>query len=139
MAEAEIGPLRNATMQDTLLIADPVTRARAQHVVSENERVREFAQLLAAGDLAAAGGLMVASHNSLRDLYLTSTPVMDAAVEQLMQQKGVYGARRVHAELTLGLGIQVKDIRSKRRHSSAAVTRCHVWMVGHAASLRAMS
>jgi galactokinase len=93
MAEAEIGPLRNATMYDALLIADPVIRARAQHVVSENERVREFAQLLAGGDLAAAGVLMVASHNSLRDLYLTSTPVMDAAVEQLMQQQGVYGAR----------------------------------------------
>jgi galactokinase len=36
---------------------------------------------------------MVASHNSLRDLYLTSTPVMDAAVEQLMARPGVYGAR----------------------------------------------
>ena len=93
MAEAEIGPLRHATLHDTLSIADPVIRARAQHVVSENERVREFAQLLAAGDLAAAGVLMVASHESLRDLYLTSTPVMDAAVEQWLQRRGVYGAR----------------------------------------------
>ena len=93
MAEAEIGPLRHATLHDTLSITDPVIRARAQHVVSENERVREFAQLLAGGDLAAAGVLMVASHTSLRDLYLTSTPVMDAAVEQLMQRRGVYGAR----------------------------------------------
>jgi galactokinase len=93
MAEAEIGPLRHATLHDTLSITDPVIRARAQHVVSENERVREFAQLLAGGDLAAAGVLMVASHESLRDLYLTSTPVMDAAVEQLLQRRGVYGAR----------------------------------------------
>jgi galactokinase len=92
-AEVEIGPLRSATWHDTLSIADPVIRARAQHVVSENERVREFAQLLAAGDLRAAGSLMVASHNSLRDLYRTSTPVMDAAVDQLMQLRGVYGAR----------------------------------------------
>ena len=36
---------------------------------------------------------MVASHDSLRDLYQTSTPVMDAAVEQLIDQPGVYGAR----------------------------------------------
>ena len=93
MAEGEIGPLRFATLHDTLSIADPVIRARAQHVVSENERVREFAQLLAGGDLAAAGVLMGASHTSLRDLYLTSTPVMDEAVEQLMQRRGVYGAR----------------------------------------------
>ena len=93
MAEAEIGPLRFATLHDTLSIADPVIRARAQHVVSENERVREFAQLLAGGDLAAAGVLMGASHTSLRDLYLTSTPVMDEAVEHLTQRRGVYGAR----------------------------------------------
>lgn len=93
LAEAEIGPLRNATVHDALSIADPIIRARAQHVVRENERVREFAQLLARGDLAAAGILMVASHNSLRDLYLTSTPVMDATVEQLSQRRGVYGAR----------------------------------------------
>ena len=93
MAETEIGPLRAATLRDTLSIADPTIRDRAQHVVSENERVREFAQLLASGNLAAAGLLMVASHNSLRDLYLTSTPVMDAAVDQLIQRPGVYGAR----------------------------------------------
>jgi galactokinase len=62
-------------------------------VVSENQRVHDFAAALRAGDLSAAGMLMVASHNSLRDLYNTSTPVMDAAVEQLSAQPGVYGAR----------------------------------------------
>ena len=92
-AEELIGPLRLATLNDTTSIADPVIRARAEHVVSENERVREFAAAIAADDLRAAGALMVASHNSLRDLYLTSTPVMDAAVEQLMARPGVYGAR----------------------------------------------
>jgi galactokinase len=63
------------------------------HVVSENQRVRDFAAAIHDGDLLAAGALMVASHNSLRDLYLTSTPVMDAAVEQLLAKPGVYGAR----------------------------------------------
>lgn len=92
-AEELIGPLRVATLADTTAIADQVIRARAQHVVSENQRVHDFAAALAAGDLHAAGTLMVASHNSLRDLYLTSTPVMDAAVEQLSAQPGVYGAR----------------------------------------------
>jgi galactokinase len=92
-AEELIGPLRVATLTDTVAIADPVIRARAQHVVSENQRVRDFAASLGAGDLRAAGMLMVDSHNSLRDLYLTSTPVMDAAVEQLSKQPGVYGAR----------------------------------------------
>lgn len=92
-AESLIGPLRTADLSDTLAIADPAIRARAQHVVSENQRVREFARALRTGDLAAAGSLMVASHNSLRDLYVTSTPVMDEAVEQLMSRPGVYGAR----------------------------------------------
>jgi galactokinase len=92
-AEAAIGPLRTASLHDTLSIADETIRARAQHVVSENQRVRDFALALTGGDLHTAGSLMVASHNSLRDLYLTSTPVMDAAVEQLMAVPGVYGAR----------------------------------------------
>lgn len=92
-AEDLIGPLRVATLNDTLPIADSAIRARAQHVVSENQRVREFAAAIAVGDLNAAGALMVASHNSLRDLYLTSTPVMDDAVEALMARPGVYGAR----------------------------------------------
>jgi galactokinase len=92
-AESLIGPLRTADLSDTLSIADPAIRARAQHVVSENQRVRDFASALRTGDLVAAGSLMVASHNSLRDLYATSTPVMDEAVEQLTARPGVYGAR----------------------------------------------
>ena len=92
-AEALIGPLRLAILNDTASITDEVIRSRAQHVVSENQRVRDFAAAIGAGDLRAAGMLMVASHASLRDLYLTSTPVMDDAVEQMMAQPGVYGAR----------------------------------------------
>ena len=92
-AEELIGSLRVAVVDDTAEIQDPAIRSRAQHVVSENQRVRDFAAAIASGDLRAAGALMVASHNSLRDLYLTSTPVMDAAVEQLIAMPGVYGAR----------------------------------------------
>ena len=87
-AEAAIGPLRTATLGDTLSIADETIRSRAQHVISENQRVRDFADALNSGALDAAGSLMVASHASLRDLYHTSTPVMDAAVEQLNAQPG---------------------------------------------------
>ena len=88
-----IGPLRSATMGDSVSITDPVVRARAQHVISENQRVRDFASALAAGDLGAAGALMVASHDSLRDRFHTSTPTMDAAVRGLIGRSGVYGAR----------------------------------------------
>jgi galactokinase len=92
-AEAVVGPLRTAHFDDTTSITDPVIRARAQHVICENQRVRDFAAALSDGDLRAAGALMVASHDSLRDLYDTSTPVMDAAVDHLIDQRGVYGAR----------------------------------------------
>ena len=92
-AEREIGPLRSATIDDASAIADPTIRARALHVVTENQRVRDFAAALAAGDLHAAGGDMVASHESLRDRYETSTPTMDDAVAAALAVPGVYGAR----------------------------------------------
>jgi len=93
IAESAIGPLRHATLLDTGRIADPVAQRRARHVVAENQRVRDFAAALAVHDLADAGRLMVESHESLRDLYETSTPVMDAAVARLAATPGVWGAR----------------------------------------------
>jgi galactokinase len=92
-AEAEIGPLRLASAADAESVSDPLIRRRARHVVAENQRVRDFAAALQAHDLVEAGRLMVASHESLRDLYETSTPAMNAAVEQLCATPGVWGAR----------------------------------------------
>jgi galactokinase len=92
-AEAEIGPLRQASAADAERISNVRVRRRARHVVAENQRVRDFAAALQAHDLVEAGRLMVASHESLRDLYETSTPAMDAAVEQLCTSPGVWGAR----------------------------------------------
>jgi len=92
-AEAEIGPLRDAGPGDVAALADPVLRARARHVVTENARVGAFAAALAQGDFAAAGRLMSESHASLRDDFAVSTPVVDALVAQLAAAPGVYGAR----------------------------------------------
>ncbi len=92
-AEAAIGPLRSATVADVAGLADPVLRARARHVVRENERVRAFVGALAEGDLARAGALMVESHASLRDDFAVSTPRVDALVERLCATPGVWGAR----------------------------------------------
>lgn len=92
-AEREIGPLRQATMAQARSINDPLIRARAQHVIGENQRVTQFVAALEAGHLADAGRLMIASHDSLRDLYQTSTPTMDAAVTALLDTPGVHGAR----------------------------------------------
>ena len=92
-AEREIGPLRLADLQSANHIVDPVVRARARHVVTENERVRQFAAALAAGDFRTAGQLMVESHASLRTDFATSTTAMDAAVEHYSQVPGVHGVR----------------------------------------------
>ena len=92
-AERGIGPLRLASTADVGRIADPVIRARARHVVTENQRVRDVVAALRAGDLVAVGGLLHEGHRSLRDDYATSTPAMDAAVAALMATPGVYGAR----------------------------------------------
>ena len=92
-AERIIGPLRLATVGATRSITDRVLRARAHHVITENERVREFAAALGAGDLATAGALMMASHASLRDDYAVSTAALDSIVARLGAMPGVYGAR----------------------------------------------
>jgi galactokinase len=92
-AEAAIGPLRQAVMADLSRIDDPVVRARARHVVTENERVRAFAAAVNDGDLAEAGRLMAASHASLRDDFAVSTPGVDALVARLHATPGVFGAR----------------------------------------------
>ncbi len=94
-AEAErlIGPLRHTTIAKAKTIADPVIRARAMHVTSENRRVVDFADAIANGDLRGAGRLMVQSHTSLREWYRTSTRSMDAAVAEVCATPGVFGAR----------------------------------------------
>ena len=92
-AEAVIGPLRLASLDDVAAIDDPVVRARATHVVTENDRVRAFVDALAAADGPRLGAIMVDGHASLRDHYATSTPAMDAAVDELCRTPGVFGAR----------------------------------------------
>jgi galactokinase len=92
-AEALIGPLRLATLDDVLEIDDAVVAMRAQHVVSENQRVRDFGVAMRSSDYRAAGALMIESHQSLRNEFETSTPHMDSLVSELMIARGVYGAR----------------------------------------------
>jgi galactokinase len=73
---------------------DPLSLRRLRHVVTENERVREFAAALEAGDLDLAGRLLSASHASLRDDYEVSTPELDELV-RAAEDAGAYGARLV--------------------------------------------
>ena len=92
-AAAAIGPLAAVSLDGLAAVPDPIDRRRARHVVTENERVREFASALASRDLPAAGDCMVRSHLSLRDDFEVSTPTLDALVERLLATPGVHGAR----------------------------------------------
>jgi galactokinase len=100
--EAEIGPLRLATTHDLSSIkspsSDPSSESeelvrRARHVITENQRVRDFAQALRDHNYEQAGHLMTESHWSLSQDYETSTPAMDEAVKESLAVPGVLGAR----------------------------------------------
>jgi galactokinase len=73
-------------------LPDPVLRRRARHVITENERVERIADLLRAGQLAAAGPLLSQSHRSLRDDFEISWPQADVAVDAAVAA-GAFGAR----------------------------------------------
>jgi galactokinase len=79
---------------DAAAALPPPLDRRARHVVSENARVDAMVAALRAGDLAAAGALLDASHASLRDDYEASVPEVEQAVETL-RAAGAAGARMV--------------------------------------------
>jgi len=92
-AEAMVGPLRLAHLAMLDIIDDPTIKARARHVVSENQRVRDAVACLRSGDMVGFGALMDESHNSMRDDFATSTAQMDLAVSAARATPGVFGAR----------------------------------------------
>jgi len=71
----------------------PVIYKRCRHVVEENERTKQAAQLFQAGDLGGVGKLMEESHRSLRDLYEVSCRELDIMVEAAQGLPGFYGGR----------------------------------------------
>jgi galactokinase len=71
---------------------DDETFRRARHVVTEDQRVLDTVEALRAGDHATVGGLMSASHRSMRDDFEISTQELDLAVE-VAAGAGALGAR----------------------------------------------
>ena len=92
-AEALIGPLRMATLNDVATIPDSTIQQRARHVVSENARVTQFIDALSQNDYPTAGRIMNASHQSLAEEFATSTKQMNDAVAAACATPGVLGAR----------------------------------------------
>ena len=91
--ESIIGPLRLATMNNLSKLNDDRLVRRARHVISENQRVRDFAHTLTNKDFVEAGRLMTASHESLTNDYETSNSIMDQAVNSMLRESGFLGAR----------------------------------------------
>jgi galactokinase len=88
-----VGAERSTEVDSSALVGlDGIPRRRLRHVLTENERVREFAAVLEQRDLAAAGRLLGESHASLRDDYEVSIPELDLLVE-LAEAAGARGAR----------------------------------------------
>jgi galactokinase len=94
----EIGPehLESALQRLRDGIDDPEeadeTAHRVRHVVTEIARVQRAVELIDAGDLAAVGPLLDASHASLRDDYEVSCLELDVACEAAVGA-GALGAR----------------------------------------------
>lgn len=91
-----IRALRDVTPDDLAAHAgglSEVVARRCRHVVTENARVEAFARALEGGDEAALGGLMAASHDSLRDDYEVSCPELDTLVALARAAPGVVGSR----------------------------------------------
>ena len=66
---------------------------RAEHIVSEIERVNRVKHLLESGRVSEAGQLMFESHASSRDLFENSAEELDYLVEILKSLPNVIGAR----------------------------------------------
>ena len=87
---ADVTPAALEAARDRL---PPVVFRRAKHIVDEIARVDATLVALRAGDLAAVGRLLTASHQSSRTLFENSAAELDFLVAQLAAAPQVHGAR----------------------------------------------
>lgn len=78
-------------------IPSETVRKRARHVVEEIDRVKQAVEVLKQDNLEAFGKLMIASHDSLRDLYEVTGAELDTMVEEALRVPGTLGSRMTGA------------------------------------------
>jgi galactokinase len=88
LREVAVGDLDEALDR----LPDTTVRARARHIITEIERVRQTVALLRAGSLPEVGELFSSSHASMRDDFEISCAELDLAVE-VATDHGALGAR----------------------------------------------
>jgi galactokinase len=76
---------------------DPVTRCRARHVVSENQRTLDAAKVMELGEAEKLGHLINASHDSLRDDFEVTNAELDEIVSIARKIPECLGARMTGA------------------------------------------
>ena len=74
---------------------DPVTHARARHVITENLRTLDATDALTKSDLVTLGKLMAESHASMRDDFEITVPSIDELVALLQSAIGEDGGARM--------------------------------------------
>lgn len=74
---------------------EPVVAKRVRHVLTENARTLEAADVLAKGDLARMAVLMAESHASMRDDFEITVPPVDTLVEIVKETLGDRGGVRM--------------------------------------------
>jgi galactokinase len=95
-----VAALRDADMaalESIRDMLDGVAFRRARHVITENERVQAAVRAAEAGDAAAFGRLMDASHASLQGDFEVSSEALDQAVAAARAAPGCLGARMTGA------------------------------------------
>jgi len=102
---------------------DDLTRRRARHVISENERTLAAVDAMLRSDPAELGRLFVASHASLRDDFEVSSSELDTMVDCALKGAGCYGARMTGAGFG---GCAVALVRAETARSFASeVATCY--------------
>ena len=92
----QISTLRTATLEDVEKandLMDDVSYRRSKHVVTENARTLQAKLALEQGNWSLVGGLMNASHTSMREDYEVSCEEVDILVNIAQNFSGVYGSR----------------------------------------------
>lgn len=133
--DREVTALRDATIAMVDASADRlgnVLLRRARHVITENQRVVEACDALEAGDLARLGGLVSASHTSLRDDFEISCKPVDDLVDIADGCDGALGSRQVGGGfggcvLVITSADAVDEVRAKITKDYSAILGSEPW------------
>jgi galactokinase len=91
-----VAALRDVSVAHFLAQADrldDLTRRRARHVITENDRTLRAVEAMRRGDAIESGQLMNGSHASLQDDFEVSSDELNHMVVCAHQQHACYGAR----------------------------------------------